>query len=101
MTTVPHFLTDEGFNKLKANYRVRKVLQREGKVYLRELHGRCGVGLTVEEFDTCIEVLADTGWCSVQVGRQGAKLVVLNEEYANTHLYTPEEVIADAMKVSQ
>lgn len=99
--TVPMFITDEGFNKLRTAYRVRKVLQREGKAYLRALHARCGVGLTVEEFDNTVQVLADAGWCFVKEGAQKAKLVVFNEAFNNVTVLTPEAVIQDACKEAQ
>jgi hypothetical protein len=77
--TEPLFMTDEGFHKLKTIHRLRKVLRRESKGYLRALHGRCGVGLTIAEFDNIVRVLADTGWCSVTEGAQGATMVVLSQ----------------------
>jgi hypothetical protein len=79
--TEPTFMTDEGFHTLRAIHRLRKVLQREGKVYFTELHKRCGVGLSTEQFTTIVNDLAASQWCYVKEGRLGARLVVFNEAF--------------------
>jgi hypothetical protein len=86
--TEPTFMTDEGFATIKTMHRLRTVLQREGKGYLRALHCRCGVGLTNKEFDSIVNTLAKTEWCSIQEGAQGAKLVVFNQQIRDS--YVPE-----------
>jgi hypothetical protein len=86
--TEPAFLSEEGFARIKTLHRLRTVLQREGKGYLRALHARCGVGLTNEQFDQLVNELAATEWCSLKEGSLGATLVVLNEQVRNAA--TPE-----------
>jgi hypothetical protein len=82
--TEPIFLTDEGFERIKTLQRLRKVLQRDGKGYLRNLHARCGVGLTVSQFDELVNKLAESRWCSLKEGAYGATLVVFNEQVRNS-----------------
>lgn len=77
-----NFLSAEGFARIKAMHRLQTVLVREGKEYLRDLHKRCGVGLTNEQFDNIVNTLVLGGWCSLQVGALGATLVVINEQPA-------------------
>ena len=84
--TEPTFMTNEGFAFIKTIHRLRTVLQREGKGYLRALHCRCGVGLTNKEFDTIVAMLAASKWCSIQQGAQGALLVVLNQQIRDSHV---------------
>ena len=52
-----NFLSEQGFARVKAMHRLQCVLQREGKGYIRELHRRCGVGLTNEQFDNIVKTL--------------------------------------------
>jgi hypothetical protein len=75
------FLSAQGFARIKAMHRLQTVLQREGKGYLRALHSRCGVGLTNEQFDNIVKVLAHNGFCSLKEGALGATLVIHNPEY--------------------
>ena len=75
-----NFLSPEGFARVKAMHRLQTVLQREGKGYLRALHARCGVGMTNEQFDNIVKVLAHNGFCNLKEGALGATLVVINEQ---------------------
>src|SRR5258708_1089799 len=84
--TEPNFISDEAFKKLQTITRLRRTLQLEGKAYLRALHGRCGVGLTVEEFDSIILGLECGGWCSTRQGSLGATLVIFNEQFNNVNV---------------
>lgn len=77
------FLSDEAFLRIKTLHRLRAVLKREGKGYLRALHARCGVGLTAEQFDNIVKQLADSEWCFLKEGALGATLVVINEQVRN------------------
>lgn len=90
--TEPTFMTDEGFHTLRAIHRLRKVLQREGKVYFTELHKRCGLGLSTEQFTTIVNDLAASQWCYLKEGRQGAKLVVFNQTFASVNVPEVSEV---------
>jgi hypothetical protein len=76
------FLSPEGFARVKAMHRLQTVLQREGKGYLRTLHARCGVGMTNEQFDNIVRVLAHNGLCNLKEGALGATLVVFNEAFS-------------------
>ncbi len=96
--TEPTFLTDEGFATLKTIRNIRKLLQREGQMYKRELHTRCGYDFSTQEFNNILAVLVKENWCSVQEGALRAPIVVLNPEYNKTHGLQPDEVIADACK---
>jgi hypothetical protein len=79
----PSTFSEDGMLKIKTITRLRKLLQREKKGYLRVLHARTGVGLTVEDFNLLVRVLAGEGWCSLREGRQGGVLVVFNEQFNN------------------
>lgn len=84
--TEPLFMTDDGFNTIKTMHRLRTVLQREGKGYLRALHSRCGVGLTIKQFDSIVRALVDSQWCSLKEGSQGAMLVVFNQQLRDSNV---------------
>jgi len=88
----PSFITDEGFLTIRAIYRLRKVLQREGKGYLRALHSRCGVGLTIEQFDNIVNNLVASQWCYIKEGVLGAKLVVFNDVFNTVNVPEVTEV---------
>jgi hypothetical protein len=81
-----NFLSDEAFLKIKTIRRLRKVLQREKQGYIRVLHARCGVGLTVEEFDYIVKAITDSGWCYLKEGGQGAVKVVFAERFNNVNV---------------
>jgi hypothetical protein len=76
---------DQSLRKLRTIRALRKVLAREGKGYQSQLHRRCGIGLTVEEFDDIVKRLASTepAWCSLKEGTNGGVMVVFNEDFAN------------------
>jgi len=80
------FLSDGAFLKIKTIRRLRKVLQREKQGYLRVLHARCGVGLTVDEFDSIVKTIADSGWCCLKEGGQGGVKVVFAEQFNNVNV---------------
>jgi hypothetical protein len=75
-----NFLSAEGFARVKAMHRLQTVLVREGKGYLRALHARCGVGMTNEQFDNIVQVLAVNGFCTLKVGALGGTLVIYNAQ---------------------
>jgi len=85
------FLSDDAFLKIRTIRRLKKLLQREKQGYIRVLHGRCGVGLTVEEFDTIVMGLGD--WCYLKQGAQGGVLVVFNEQFNNVNVPEVSEVL--------
>lgn len=78
-------LSDDTFLKIKAIRHVKKVVQREKQIYLRVLHTRCGLGLSVADFDCIVKELAERGWCYLTEGEYGGIVVVLNE-----HLSVPQ-----------
>jgi len=84
--TEPSFMTDEGFLTIKTIHRLRTVLQREGRVYLTELHKRCGLGLSTAQFNGIVKTLADSQWCSLKEGALGATLVILNQQIRDAHV---------------
>lgn len=68
--------------RVKATLRLRKLLQREKQNYQNVLHGRCGVGLTIVEFDSIVQGLVEQKFCYLREGSQGGVIVVLNEHSA-------------------
>jgi len=83
---------------LNVTHKLRKVLQREGKGYQSELQRCLGVGLTDVDFALCVNLLVVEGWCTLSKGKKDAPILTFNEAYKNTKIFTPAEVIADAMK---
>jgi hypothetical protein len=77
----PAAFSDEGLLKIKTIVRLKKLLQREKQGYLRVLHARTGVGLSVSEFNAIVTGLVSEGWCSLKEGRQGGVLVDFNSEF--------------------
>jgi hypothetical protein len=75
-----NFLSEQGFARVKAMHRLQTVLVREGKGYLRALHARCGVGMTNEQFDNIVQMLAANGFCTLKVGALGGTLVIHNTQ---------------------
>lgn len=90
-----NFLSPEGFARIKAMHRLQTVLNREGQGYLRALHARCGVGLTVEQFDNIVKQLEFNGYCTLKLGAQGATLVILNPEEEASG---PDEVVVESVQ---
>lgn len=82
----PASFSDGGMLKIKTIARLKKLLQREKQGYLRVLHQRTGVGLTVEEFNTIVCGLVACGWCALKEGRQGGVTVVFNEQFTNVNV---------------
>ena len=77
----PATFSEDGLLKIKTIVRLKKLLQREKQGYLRVLHGRTGVGLSVAEFNSIVRGLVSEGWCSLKEGRQGGVTVVFNEAF--------------------
>jgi hypothetical protein len=73
-------LTEDGQLKIRTVRRLQKLLQREKKGYLKVLHSRTGVGLTVPEFTTIVQGLVEKGVCCLKEGREGGVIVVFNEQ---------------------
>jgi hypothetical protein len=86
----PATFGDEGMLKIKTLTRLKKLLQREDQGYLRVLHARTGVGLTIAQFNTIVRGLVESGWCHLKEGRQGGVLVVFNEQFSSVNV--PEVV---------
>jgi hypothetical protein len=85
----PANFSEDGLLKIKTITRLKKLLQREKRGYIRVLHARTGVGLTVEDFNAIARGLVASGWCSFRQGRQGGVLVVFNEQFNSVNV--PEE----------
>ena len=77
----PASISEDGMLKIKTITRLKKLLQREKQGYIRVLHARTGVGLTVEDFNTIVRGLVNSNWCALKEGRQGGVLVVFNEVF--------------------
>lgn len=77
----PAVFSEDAMLKIKTITRLKKLLQREKKGYIRVLHARTGVGLTVEDFNFIVRGLVGENWCSFKEGRQGGVLVVFNEQF--------------------
>jgi hypothetical protein len=88
----PAAFSEDGMLKIKTIARLKKLLQREKQGYIRVLHARTGVGLTVEDFNTIVRGLVGQGWCSMKEGRQGGVLIVFNEEFNTVNV--PEAEVA-------
>jgi hypothetical protein len=93
ITNAP-FLSDDALLKINTISRLKKLLQREKKGYLRVLHARTGVGLTIEEFNTIVSSLVACGWCSLKEGKQGAVTVIFNELFNTVNV--PEGDVDEA-----
>ena len=94
----PIFNDDNTMLKLNVIHKLRKLLQREGQNYQSELHRRVGVGLSQVEFAFCVNLLAQSGWCTVTRGERDAVILTFNDAHKNDLFYSPEEVIHDVMK---
>lgn len=77
--------------KVKATLRLRKLLQREKRGYQNALHARCGVGLTVVQFDDIVKGLVANGWCYQKEGTQGGVIVVFNENFSDVNVSSQEQ----------
>jgi hypothetical protein len=93
----PIFNNDNLMLRLNAVHKIRKYLQRKKQAYASRLHSRCAFGMSRTDFDWCVKMLEVSGVVTVSEGGLGAPLLTINEAFANTKFYEPEEVIADAM----
>lgn len=84
-----YLVSDEAFLKIKAAHRLHKLLQREKTLYQQAAHRRCGVGLTVDEFDEIVQATIRSGWCTAKEGPNGGVLLTFVEVFADVKL--PEE----------
>lgn len=66
--------------KLNVVHKLRKWLQRDKRGYKSQLHHRIGVGLTEADFDWCIKMLENMGYCTVTEGRKHGTIVTLKEQ---------------------
>jgi hypothetical protein len=82
----PASFTEDGMLKIKTITRLKRLLQREKTLYLRVLHARCGVGLSVADFNTIVRGLVNETWCSLKEGRQGGVVVVFNEHFQSVNV---------------
>ena len=82
----PASFSENGLLKIKTIVRLKKLLQREKQGYLRVLHARTGVGLSVSEFNAVVLGLVSQGWCSLKEGRQGGVSVVFNEAFTTVNV---------------
>jgi hypothetical protein len=82
----PASFTEDALLKIKTIVRLKKLLQREKHEYLRVLHARTGVGLSVSEFNAIVCGLVTEGWCSLKEGRQGGVKVVFNEQFTSVNV---------------
>jgi hypothetical protein len=89
----PTSFTEDGWLKIKTIVRLKKLLQREKQGYLRVLHARTGVGLSVSEFNAVVVGLVEGNWCSLKEGRQGGVLVVFNEAFNTVNVPEVPEVV--------
>jgi hypothetical protein len=87
----PAIFSENGMLKIKTITRLKKLLQREKQGYVRVLHSRTGVGLTVADFNTIVRGLVSNGWCSLKEGRQGGVLVVFNDKFTTINVPEPTE----------
>jgi len=60
---------------------------------VKVLHARCGVGLTVTDFNTIVRGLENIGWCFLKEGRQGGVLVVFNEQFNSVNVPEVQEAV--------
>jgi hypothetical protein len=90
----PATFSEDAMLKIKTITRLKKLLQREKQGYLRVLHARTGVGLSVSDFNTIVRGLVEEQWCVLKEGRQGGVTVVVNEHFTNINVpeAAPSEV---------
>lgn len=79
-------LSDHELLKLVTLSKLRKLIQRDKEGYQQALHRRCGVGLTVEEFDAVIQKLVDGNWVVRSEGSKGGALIRFNETFNDVHV---------------
>lgn len=89
----PAAFSEDGLLKIKTIVRLKKLLQREKQGYLRVLHARTGVGLSVAEFNAVAMGLVGEGWCSLKEGRQGGVLVTFNDAFNTINVPEVSEAI--------
>lgn len=58
---IDYIVSDEAFLKIKAAHKLHKMLQKEKQVYQQQAHRRCGVGLTISQFDVIVQATIDSG----------------------------------------
>jgi hypothetical protein len=85
-------VSDEEFLKIKAGHRLHKILQREKTIYQPAAHRRCGVGLTISEFDAIVQSSISSGWCTAKEGPLGGLLLIFTEVFAGVKLPDDEDV---------
>lgn len=78
----PASFSEDGLLKVKTLVRLKRLLQREKKGYLRVLHARTGVGLSVTEFNSIVTGLVNSQWCYLSEGREGGVKVIFNEAFS-------------------
>jgi hypothetical protein len=84
-----YLVTDEAFLRIKAAHKLHKMLQKEKTIYQQQALRRCGVGLTVPEFDEIVQATVSSGWCTAKAGPNGGVLLTFAEAFNDVHL--PEE----------
>ena len=89
----PAAFSEDGLLKIKTITRLKRLLQREKKGYLRVLHARCGVGLNIADFNTIVRGLVNETWCSLKEGRQGGVVVVFNEHFNTVNVPDVSEAV--------
>jgi hypothetical protein len=87
-------LDDEALLKVNAMSKLRKLLQRENRIWQSVAYQRTGTGLTKADFDFCVRMLVTLGFCTVETGERSAPTIVINPDWANTRA---EKIITHAM----
>ena len=83
-------ISDEAFAIIKAGRKLKKILQREKKLYQLSAHQRCGFGLSVAQFDAIVREAIRSGWCTEKEGPLGGVLLTFVEAFNNVSV--PEAV---------
>lgn len=85
-------VSDETFAIIKAGRKLKKILQREKKLYQLSAHQRCGFGLSAAQFDDIVRVCLKEGWCTAKEGPLGGVLLTFVEAFANVNVPEAERV---------
>lgn len=58
------FISEDEFLKINAVYKLRKTLQRRGRLCMADAYRACGTGLTIPEFEVVVQMFVDGNICT-------------------------------------
>jgi len=85
-------VSDETFAIIKAGRKLKKILQREGSLYQQAAYQRCGIGLTVSQFNVIVQTMLQEGWCTAKAGPLGGVLLTFVDAFADVNVPEAERL---------